>query len=77
MLKETFFETGAGMSITDAAAQAIDIANKENTDITFIYNSVKIKVSPNSTQQRVINSFFAQAASRPDMGFATQKIRNA
>ena len=76
--KETIFETGTGVSIKDAASQAIDIAKQENEQITFIYNSIKIPARPDSSPKNVMNMFFSQAMSQSNIGILpTLKTRGA
>lgn len=74
---EIIFETGTGNSITEAALCAVNLAKEHNKTITFIYNSIQIKVSPKSTEQGVINKFFSQAMSQPNLGIQTQRVRGA
>jgi len=71
---ETVLELGFGVPIKNAAEKAIDLAKDKKSTITFKYNKVEIKVSPDTTTEYVINAFFSQAASLPNMGIQQKTI---
>ena len=71
--KETVLELGRGVSITDAADRAVNLAKQKKSEIGFIYNGILIRVSPNTTQNYVINAFFSQAMSQPNIGITSQQ----
>ena len=54
--------------------EQINLAKQKKADVLFVYNKVKIKVSPSTTREHVINSFFSQAACLPDMGMQQKKM---
>ena len=72
---ETVLELGFGISIKDAADMAINLANQKGSEIKFIYNKVAINVLPTTTQKYIINSFFSQAMSQPNIGIIPQQQR--
>jgi len=71
---ELKLELGLGVPIADASDMAINLAKQKKADVLFVYNKVKIKVSPSTTREHVINSFFSQAACLPDMGMQQKKM---
>ncbi|MBR4806311.1 MAG: hypothetical protein IKZ64_00650, partial [Alphaproteobacteria bacterium] len=71
---ELTLELGLGVPIADASDMAINLAKQKKADVLFVYNKVKIKVSPSTTREHVINSFFSQAACLPDMGMQQKKM---
>ena len=71
--KETVLELGRGVSIADAADRAVNLAKQKKSEIVFIYNGILIRVSPNTTQNYVINAFFSQAMSQPNIGITSQQ----
>ena len=71
--KETVLELGRGVSIADASIRAVNLAKQKKSDIVFIYNGIQIRVSPDTTQNYVINAFFSQAMSQPNIGIISQQ----
>lgn len=71
---EIVLELGLGVPLKDAAKKAIDLAKDKKSPITFKYNKVEIKVSPDTKTEYVINAFFSQAASLPNMGMQQKTI---
>ena len=66
-MKDIVLELGCGIDINDAADAAVKLARENGTTITLVYNKIKIKVSPDTTTQYIIKSFFASTVSQPDM----------
>jgi len=64
---------GFGVPIEQAADLAVKFADNKKSVIVLAYNNVNIKVSPNATQKYVINAFFNQAMSTPNLGMQNQK----
>ena len=73
--KTVILELGFGISLPDAADLAIKLATERNSDITLAYNQVNINVSPNTTQQHIINHFFSAAMALPNMGMVAQQTQ--
>jgi len=73
--KECFIGIGKGTDIKFAAQYAVNVAKTENKDVTCDYNGIKIKVTPQTSEQYVINAFFSQAMGNPNIGAQQQKTR--
>lgn len=58
---------GLGVSLSDAADLAIKMAKQKKSGVILTYNNVDINVLPDTTQKYVINAFFSQAATMPNM----------
>ena len=63
-----------GTDLKVAAWNAILEARKNNQEIVFDYNGVQINVDKNTGVRYIVNAFFSQAASMPNM--AMQKEQN-
>ena len=66
--KECVVAIGKGTDIKFAAQYVVNVAKTENKDVTFDYNGIQIKVTPQTSEQGVINSFFAQTMGNPTIG---------
>ena len=71
---ETVLELGFGVPIKDAADLAIKLAKQRKSGIVLSYNKVDINVSPDTTQNHVVNAFFSQAMTMPNLAMQ-QKTR--
>ena len=73
-MKDIVLELGSGIDIKEAADLAVKLAQKRKTEITLVYNKIKINVSPDTAPQYIVNAFFASAASQADL--AIQQPQN-
>ena len=71
--KNIVLEMGFGTPIKDASAKAIDLAKQTKSEIVFIYNGIEIRVPQDATQKYIINAFFSQAMSQPNIGITSQR----
>ena len=73
--KECVVAIGKGTDIKFAAQYVVNVAKTENKDVTCDYNGIKIHVTPKTSEQHVINAFFSQAATMPNMAMQQQKTK--
>ena len=50
-MKDIVLELGSGIDIKEAADLAVKLAQKRKTEITLVYNKIKINVSPDTAPQ--------------------------
>ena len=73
--KEIIYKPETGTDLKVAAWNAILEARKNQQEIVFDYNGVQIRVNKDTGVRYIVNAFFAQAATMPNMAMQQQNGR--